>query len=170
MLEPQSGVRIDAFIGLGSNLDAPLDQVNRALGELSEIRASCLIGHSSLYISPPMGPPDQPNYINAVAQLRTELEPQVLLDELLAIEGAHGRVRGTHQWGARTLDLDLLLYGDWRVDSESLTIPHPGLHRREFVLYPLQELAGDLYIPGRGSLHTLINRCPRGHLRRLEVA
>lgn len=170
MLEPQSGARINAFIGIGSNLDAPIEQVNRALGELDAVPASRLVGQSSLYTSPPMGPPEQPNYINAVAQLRTELEPQALLDELLAIEGAHGRVRGTEHWGPRTLDLDLLLYGDRRIDSERLTVPHPRLHEREFVLYPLQELAGNLYIPGRGRLHALINRCPRGELRRLEIA
>ncbi len=170
MLEPRSNAPIDAFIGIGSNLDAPVEQVKRALEELAEITASCLVGQSSFYTSPPMGPPDQPNYINAVAQLRTELEPQVLLDELFAIEGAHGRVRRTEKWGPRSLDLDLLLYGNRRIDSEHLTVPHPGLHEREFVLYPLQELAGDLYIPGYGRLHALIARCPRGELKRLEIA
>lgn len=170
MPERETASRIDAFIGIGSNLDAPIEQVGRAIDELGRMAASRLVARSSLYASPPMGPSEQPDYINAVARLRTTLEPLALLDELLAIEGAHGRVRGTEHWGPRTLDLDLLLYGNWRIDSERLSIPHPGLHEREFVLYPLQELVGDIDIPGRGRLRTLVSRCPRGELARLELA
>lgn len=170
MPELQSASRIDVFIGIGSNLDSPIEQVTRAIDELGRVVASRLIARSSLYASSPMGPSEQPDYINAVAQLRTGLAPLPLLDELLAIEGAHGRVRGTERWGPRTLDLDLLLYGDWRIDSERLTVPHPGLHEREFVLYPLQELMGDIDVPGRGRLRTLVRCCPRGELKRLELA
>lgn len=170
MPEPEAASRIDAFIGIGSNLDAPIEQVSRAIDELGRMTASCLVARSSLYASAPMGPSEQPAYINAVAQLRTGLEPLTLLDELVAIEGAHGRVRGTEQWGPRTLDLDLLLYGDRRIDSERLTVPHPGLHERAFVLYPLQELVGDLDVPGQGRLRKLVRRCPRGELKRLEPA
>lgn len=122
--------------------------------------------YSSLYKSPPMGPPDQPEYINAVAQLDTELSPEALLEALLALEKRHGRERG-EKWGPRSLDLDILLYGNEQIDNERLTIPHPGLPERAFVLYPLQEIDKDLTIPGQGPLRDLLARCPRGGLERL---
>jgi len=116
-----------------------------------------------------MGPQDQPDFVNAVAALSTSLAPQGLLQELLAIEVRHGRRRdGTH-WGPRTLDLDLLLYGDTVLDTPGLILPHPGLHERAFVLYPLADIAPGLSVPGLGGVQDLLSRCRDARIRRLEV-
>jgi 2-amino-4-hydroxy-6-hydroxymethyldihydropteridine diphosphokinase len=170
MPEVLCALRVDTYIGIGSNLDNPIDHVMRGLRELGQIPDTEHVAHSSLYVGPPMGSSHQPDYVNAVARLRTALNPLVLLDDLLAIERAHGRVRTGEHWGPRTLDLDILLYGDCQIDSARLVVPHPGLSERAFVLYPLQELIGDIEVPGQGRLSALIARCPRGDLRRLEVA
>ena len=143
-----------AFIGIGSNLDNPLLQVQTALRELAEIPKTELIRSSSLYRTPPMGPPDQPDYINAVAELTTTLSPTELLDALQALEARHGRVRTIH-WGPRTLDLDLLLYGNETVHTARLTVPHPGIAQRAFVVLPLAEIAPALEIQGLGALSML---------------
>ncbi len=156
-----------AYIGLGSNLADPENQLRRALGALDKIPHSRLIAASALYRSDPVGPQDQPNYINAVAGMETGLSPWALLAALQAIERAHGRVRGPVRWGPRTLDLDLLLFGKQRLDTPVLTVPHPFLHQRAFVLYPLAEIAPDLEIPGQGWLRDLLLGCPRAGLSRL---
>ena len=156
-----------AYIGLGSNLDDPAAQVRRALDLLVSLPGSRLYSHSSLYRSAPLGPADQPDYVNAVAALDTDLDAHALLHELQAIETEQGRVRGDQRWGPRTLDLDLLLYGDAVINDAELTVPHPGLPVRAFVLYPLMEIAPDLMVPGRGSLQELVARCPRDGLARL---
>lgn len=114
-----------------------------------------------------MGPPEQPDYINAVAALETELAPRALLSALQSIEARHGRTRGPLRWGPRTLDLDLLLYGEERIESADLVLPHPGVAERPFVLYPLHELVPALEIPGRGSLRALLERCSDAGLERL---
>jgi 2-amino-4-hydroxy-6-hydroxymethyldihydropteridine diphosphokinase len=159
---------VSAFIGLGSNLDDPRRQVGRALEELAGLPETTLAAQSGLYRSAPMGPADQPAYINAVARLETRLAPEALLDALQAIEARHGRVRAGDRWGPRTLDLDILLYGDARIDSPRLRVPHPGLAARNFVLQPLAELAPDLDIPGLGPLRDLLARCPAAALERLR--
>lgn len=127
-----------------------------------------VVARSSLYRSPPMGPADQPDYINAVAALDTGLPPEALLSALQVIERAHGRRRGGQRWGPRPLDLDVLLYGEAPYSSPTLTIPHPGLHDRAFVLYPLREIAGNLQIPGLGALDALVARCVPDGLERLD--
>lgn len=159
---------IRAYIGLGSNLDDPQAQLRSALQALTEIPATQLAAHSSLYRSTPLGGLDQPDYLNAVAALDTQLSAQALLAELQAIEHRQGRVRSAQRWQARTLDLDLLLYGDLQLQDAALTVPHPGLSERAFVLYPLQELAPELVIPGLGELSSLIARCPRADLQCLD--
>ncbi|MGA7800730.1 MAG: 2-amino-4-hydroxy-6-hydroxymethyldihydropteridine diphosphokinase [Gammaproteobacteria bacterium] len=158
-----------AYIGLGSNLEDPVAQVRRALRELDELPDTDLTSTSVLYSSAPMGPPDQPDYVNAVAALDTGLAPRDLLAHLQAIESAHGRVRTRH-WGARTLDLDLLLYGQLRLREDRLVVPHPGMHERAFVLYPLAEIAPGLRIPGGGLVDDLLRACPRAGLEKLEPA
>nr|VFJ92813.1 MAG: 2-amino-4-hydroxy-6-hydroxymethyldihydropteridinediphosphokinase [Candidatus Kentron sp. H]VFJ93906.1 MAG: 2-amino-4-hydroxy-6-hydroxymethyldihydropteridinediphosphokinase [Candidatus Kentron sp. H]VFK00411.1 MAG: 2-amino-4-hydroxy-6-hydroxymethyldihydropteridinediphosphokinase [Candidatus Kentron sp. H] len=145
-----------AYIGVGSNLGDPRATVRSALaalGQLPETRPSSVSG---LYRSPPMGPPDQPDFINAVAAIRTTLAPLVLLSSLQSMEHRYGRVRGPVHWGPRTLDLDLLLYGDAQITEDVLTVPHPGLHKRAFVLYPLHEIAPDREVPGRGPVKGLL--------------
>lgn len=158
---------IRAYVALGSNLQMPQQQVRRAFAELAELPDTTLAAQSSLYRTPPMGPPDQPPYINAVAALDTALSAVDLLKALLGIERAHGRVRGGERWGPRTLDLDILLYGDQRIDEPSLTVPHSGIAERAFVLYPLSEVAPDVIIPGRGALPALLARCPPDGIERM---
>ncbi len=160
---------VNAYIGIGSNLHDPLFQVTEALKDLGKISASVCIAHSSFYRSPPMGLQSQPDYINAVARLHTRLEPLELLDELQYIEYARGRVRTNQRWEPRILDLDILLYGDHQLSEARLTIPHPGIQQRAFVLYPLEEINPDLDIPGHGPIANLIENCSRSELERLRT-
>ncbi|MCB1798229.1 MAG: 2-amino-4-hydroxy-6-hydroxymethyldihydropteridine diphosphokinase [Gammaproteobacteria bacterium] len=143
------------YIGLGSNLDDPVRQVGDALLEMRQIPGSRLVRHSRLYRSTPIGPQDQPDYVNAAAMLETALGPFELLDALQQIEKRHRRERSV-RWGPRTLDLDLLLYADRRIDSPRLQVPHPQMHRRAFVLVPLHEIAPQLTVPGQGALAVLL--------------
>lgn len=160
--------RVRAYVGLGSNLDDPAGQVRRALSALRALAGTRVAAASPLYRSPPLGPPDQPDYVNAVASLDTALGARALLGELQAIEAAQGRARGGERWGPRTLDLDLLLYGDARIEEGGLVVPHPRAHERAFVLVPLHDLAPALYIPGRGSIRQLLRRVPAAGLERVE--
>jgi 2-amino-4-hydroxy-6-hydroxymethyldihydropteridine diphosphokinase len=146
-----------AYIGLGSNLNNPRDQVLDALRELALQEGIQLLAQSSLYLSEPMGPQDQPEFINAVAAIETRLEPLLLLEVLQSIEKKHGRKRERH-WGPRTLDLDLLLYGEERISHPELTVPHPGIAERGFVLLPLREVAPGLAIEGLGSVEELLQK------------
>ena len=155
---------VTAYIGLGSNLDDPVQQVVTACAEISDISGVQLVATSSLYRSPPLGPTGQPHYINAVAEIACTLTVDSLLDELQRIENVHGRQRGEVRWGPRTLDLDILLFGDNLINNARLTIPHPGLYERPFVLYPLQEIVPDLFIPNHGALSQLIQSCGPGEL------
>lgn len=157
-----------AYIGLGSNLQQPIQQVKQALQALAGLPDTQLLAHSRLYCSAPMGPPDQPDYVNAVAALETSLPALDLLHALHAIEQAQGRIRDGQRWGPRTLDLDILVYGDECINDEQLVVPHPGLHDRNFVLYPLKEIAPGLVIPGRGALSDLVARCPASGLEPIE--
>jgi len=146
------------FIGLGSNLSNPIKQVLSAINALKTLESSTLICASSLYQTAPMGPQDQPNYINAVAKIETQLSPLVLLKNLQSIENQHARTRDTGRWGARTLDLDILHYEGQQSNDPILTLPHPGLQQRNFVLYPLQEISPQLNIPSLGSIKGLIEQ------------
>ena len=136
-----------AYIGLGSNLGDPARQVRDALHEVGNLPESGIVARSPLYRSAPMGPVDQPDYVNAVAALRTALTPLELLEALRSIEDAHGRDRAVPRWGPRTLDLDILLYGDLVLEDRQLVIPHPGLTSRNFVVYPLLRVAPGLVLP-----------------------
>jgi len=155
-----------AYIGLGSNLDNPLDQVTRAFTDLAALPRTRVLSRSALYQSRAIGP-EQPDYINAVAQISTELQPLELLDALQAIEQAHHRLRLQH-WGPRTLDLDLLLYGDQTIEHSRLTVPHPYLTQRAFVLYPLADVNPTLQLPDGRSLQALLSQSPCDGLARLQ--
>ena len=150
---------VRAYLGLGSNLADPLQQVARALDELLAIPQSQCVARSRLYRSAPIGPHDQPDYINAVAALDTQLDARTLLHHLQHIEQLHGRVRDGERWGPRTLDLDLLLYGDEISSDDELTLPHPRAHERAFVLAPLYAIAPHSMIPGKGKVFDLLERC-----------
>lgn len=158
---------VPAFIGLGSNLDDPIDHVRRAFDALKALPHTQWIAGSSLYRSAPMGPVAQSDFINAIAQIETHLAPEVLLNELLSIERLHGRVRGGLRWGPRTLDLDLLIYGAEVISTPQLQIPHPGISQRNFVLLPLAELAPDLHIPNYGSVRSLMETVSRAGIARI---
>lgn len=148
---------VTACVALGSNLDGPRAQVERGLTALATLSKTRLLVCSRLYRTPPWGMLDQPDFINAAARLETTLAPRELLDALLAIEARAGRVRGTRN-GPRTLDLDLLLYGDRVIDEPDLVVPHPRLHERAFVLRPLADVASDLEVPGQGRVADLLSR------------
>jgi 2-amino-4-hydroxy-6-hydroxymethyldihydropteridine diphosphokinase len=147
-----------AFVGLGANLGEPRRQVEAALGELDAIPRTRVVKRSSLYRSCPLGYANQPDFINAVAELDTALEARGLLAELQAIETRHGRSRSFAN-APRTLDMDLLLFGDEVFSGEELTVPHPRMHERAFVLKPLLEIAPQVRIPGRGPAKDFIAAC-----------
>lgn len=136
-----------AYIGLGSNLSQPIEQVKAAIAEIKKVAQSNVIKVSSLYLSKPMGPQDQDDYVNAVLALETTLAPLALLDALQNIENKAGRVRKENRWGARILDLDIILFGNEIISTERLVVPHYGMKEREFVLLPLAEIAADLTFP-----------------------
>jgi 2-amino-4-hydroxy-6-hydroxymethyldihydropteridine diphosphokinase len=146
------------FIGLGANLNHPQDQVLRAIQALDKLPHTRLLAHSALYRSAPVGYLDQPDFINAVAQLETQLAPRALLDALLELERENGRTREFPN-APRTLDLDLLLYDDLRHHEHGLTVPHPQMHKRAFVLRPLLEIAPGCIIPGVGSAAEAMREC-----------
>ncbi len=154
------------YIGLGSNLDDPRQQVQKALESLASMDGVEQLQCSSIYRSAPLGPQDQPDFINAVARLECELEALDLLHALQDIENQHGRVRKQH-WGPRTLDLDVLLYGAEEIDHEELKVPHPEIPRRNFVLIPLYEIAPQLTIPGMGDLAKLLQHVSSEGLERI---
>lgn len=135
------------FIGLGSNLANPVLQIKTALDSLANLPSSQLVKTSPLYGSTPQGPQDQPDFVNAVCLLQTELPPLTLLDALQAIEQAQGRIKKRH-WGERLIDLDILLYDDAVMTTERLTLPHPQMHQRDFVLMPLADISPGLVITG----------------------
>jgi 2-amino-4-hydroxy-6-hydroxymethyldihydropteridine diphosphokinase len=158
----------EAFVGLGANLENPLVQIRQAISELGALGKTRLLGVSSLYRSTPVGYADQPDFINAVARLQTELSPRELLAALHAIENRHGRRRSVRN-APRTLDLDLLLYGLTVVCEEGLILPHPRMHERAFVLEPLAEIAPDASVPGYGPVAQLLERVGRGGVEKLDA-
>lgn len=157
---------IRVFVALGANLDGPVAQLDRACEALLSLAAPGSFRVSPYYRSRPMGDVVQPDYVNAVACFDTELEPLALLDALQAIEASQGRER-LIRWGARTLDLDLLLYGDSLIQTERLTVPHYGMKQRSFVLLPLYDLAPTLILPCGSALESLINQTMRDELHQL---
>ncbi|MDG2502318.1 MAG: 2-amino-4-hydroxy-6-hydroxymethyldihydropteridine diphosphokinase [Porticoccaceae bacterium] len=152
----------EVYIGLGSNLedrgDSPETQLDRAIESISQHPAISLIAVSSRYQTKAIGPGNQPDYINAAARLSTALSPLDLLDALQQIEHQQGRVR-TIRWGARTLDLDILLYNNQVIDSERLNVPHPRMHERAFVLAPLRDLDASIELPSGESILNLLANC-----------
>jgi 2-amino-4-hydroxy-6-hydroxymethyldihydropteridine diphosphokinase len=149
---------VSAYVGLGSNLAAPGDQVERALRELDALPQTRLVARSRLYRTAPWGGVEQPDFINAVAELATGLDAHDLMRALLDIEYRAGRRRNGERNGPRVLDLDLLLYGDAQIADADLQVPHPRLHERAFVLVPLAEIAPDLAVPGQGAVRGLLAR------------
>jgi len=168
---------VEVWIGLGSNLADPERQLELALAALQQLALGNSLRCSSFYLSKALLADtaneengQQPDYVNAVATMRTTLLPHDLLEQLQSLETLQGRVRDqtTLRWSPRTLDLDILLYGDDQIDTPTLTVPHPGIRLREFVLYPMYELSPALEIPLLGSLERLVQRCPERGMRLLK--
>lgn len=157
------------YIGLGANLQQPAEAIASALAKLHVHSDVSNLQCSSLYHSKPMGPQDQPDYVNAVAAFETKLEPLLLLDLLQTIEQEHGRLRERY-WGPRTLDLDILLIDNRTIDNERLKVPHPGIELREFVVIPLAEIAPELDLPNGKSVKSLALSIPDNELRILAPA
>jgi len=147
-----------AYIGVGSNLQDPRRQVDTACARLADLPRTRLVLTSRLYASRPFGPVSQPDFVNAVAGLLTQLDPESVLRELRALESAMGRTAPRERWGPRIIDLDLLALGSERRSLPSLTLPHPGIVERNFVLYPLSDIAPDLELPGMGRVAELKRR------------
>jgi 2-amino-4-hydroxy-6-hydroxymethyldihydropteridine diphosphokinase len=157
-----------AYVGIGANLRNPVAQVRSGIEALAMLPDTRLARFSSLYKSAPVGYLDQPEFVNAVAQVETTLTPRALLDALLRLERRHGRTREFAN-APRTLDLDLLLYGDTIVDESGLTVPHPRMHERAFVMVPLAEIAPDARVPGRGIAAELVRSVDQASVSRIEL-
>ena len=155
------------YLGLGANLNAPRKQIHAAVTALKALKDVEFVCVSHDYASKPMGPQDQPDYVNAVACVKTALKPEQLLDLTQAIELEHGRVRKEERWGPRTLDIDILLFGNDVIDTPRLTVPHYGLTEREFVVYPLLEIAPTLVLPNNQSLADITKTLPLNDLQQL---
>jgi len=160
---------VPAYVALGSNLDDPRSQVERALAALDQLPQTRCVLRSSLYRSRPLGPVEQPDFVNAVAGLLTALEPADLLASLQALETSLGRERPAVRWGPRRIDLDLLVHGGARVAQPGLELPHPGIAERAFVLAPLAEIAPDLDVPGVGRVSALLAKLDSSGLERLAA-
>ena len=162
-------MKVQAFIGLGANLGDPQNQVRRAIVALGDFPRTRLLASSSLYRSSPVGVAPQPDFVNAVARLETALAARELLEELLTAEARAGRER-PGPGAPRTLDLDLLLYGEAVIDEPGLAVPHPRMHERAFVLLPLAEIAADISIPRKGSVKTLLAACRGQSIERIGAS
>jgi len=160
---------IPAYVALGSNLDDPCAQVERAFAALSAVQGARLVARSSLYRSPPFGQVAQPDFINAVAGMLTTIAAGEFLAELKSIEQRLGRAQPSVRWGPRSIDLDLLVHGTTRLAEPGLTLPHAGIAQRAFVLVPLAEVAPDLDVPGLGSVRTLAAAVPPTGLERIAA-
>lgn len=155
-------MHMKTYVAMGSNLSQPVQMVQTAMAELARLPTTRLLQRSSLYQAKPWGPQNQPDFINAVALLETDLFAAQLLEYLSALERQLGRIP-SERWGPRVIDLDILLYGDMIMKSDKISIPHPGIYQREFVLFPLAEIAPDLILPTGQSILELKAACdPRG--------
>lgn len=159
---------VRAWLGLGSNLHQPEAQIREALRRLDATTDIELLRKSSLFRTPPWGDEKQDDFINAVAQIETSLEPAALLNDIQMIESLMGRQRGDRRWGPRLIDIDLLLFGNLQVQTAKLVVPHPRMHERAFVLVPLVELEPDLVIPGHGRVDELLQQIDTSGIERLD--
>lgn len=156
-----------AFVALGSNLEDPVRQLGRAFEALAELPDTRLVSESPMYRNQAVGPEPQPAYVNAVAKIDTGLNPHALLDALQKTEISLGRAPNRARWAPRIIDLDLLIYDDLEIRDERLTVPHPEICRRRFVLLPLSDIAPDLIVPGCGPVDDLLSRAPRHDMQRI---
>ncbi len=163
-----TGFRSTVFVGLGANLNDPVRQLHTAIREIDEIPEAALAKISSFYQTAPVGIVDQPPFVNAVVCVHTTLSPHDLLRHLEAIETSHGRVRAEKN-GPRTLDLDILIFNEWRINDTKLVTPHPRMHERAFVLVPLLEIAPEVYIPGKGPAVAALAKLDTGGVQKMTT-
>ena len=166
--EDASARWVPAYVALGSNLDDPARQVRRALEALGTLPDTLVVARSSLYRTAPMGPVPQPDFVNAVAGLLTRLDARSLLRRLKSLETQLGRAVPVQRWGPRLIDLDLLVHGTERVAEEGITVPHPGVAERAFVLVPLAEISAGLVVPGMGRVSALVQKMDTTGMERLD--
>lgn len=159
---------VECYIALGSNLDSPKNRILKAISQIKRFSHTLLVNVSSLYRSPPWGVTLQPDFINAVVKLKTALSAEHLLKELLALEKLHGRIRN-YRWGPRTLDCDLLLYHDQSINEPNLTVPHPRMTERVFVLLPLAEIAPRIIV-NEQPISTWVSRCDSSQIEKLILS
>ncbi len=155
------------FIALGSNLENPKEQVKNGILSIKKINGIKILSESNLYETPPVGILDQPNFVNAVIKIHSDLNPYKLLDKLLKIEHIAGRIR-VGKNGPRILDLDILLFNDLILNGKNLTIPHPRMHERLFVLMPLKDIDENIVIPNHGAIKHIINKLAPENINRIE--
>ena len=158
------------YVAIGSNLGDRAAHIRQAVDDIQSLEGSSQLRCSSMYETDPMGPQDQPDYLNAVCEFLYSETAEVLLDSLQHIEQQHGRVRSGQRWGARVLDLDIALFGDQQISTPNLTIPHAGIAERSFVLWPLAELNDTLVIPGHGPIEALLEQCEGFGIRIVDSA
>jgi len=158
------------FLGLGSNLEQPILQIQEAVDRIRDIPGVTVQKLSSMYRSPPMGPQEQPDFVNAVAVIETNLSAKELLVFLQRIEDTQERDRSVERWGPRTIDLDILLFGDESVETAELTIPHKGVKQRPFFVYPIAEIAENLVFPDGENIIDVKSRCPMAGLQVIKVS
>ena len=163
-----AAVWMPVYVGIGSNLDDPVAQVRGGLSSLAQLEDCRLIASSRLYRSPPLGPQNQPDFVNAVAGLLTMRTPHDLLGALKQLEVTLGRGTPVERWGPRKIDFDLLVYGGERIDTVELTVPHAGVPERNWVLYPLMDIAPDLSVVGHGRVRDLADRLGSAGLTLIE--
>lgn len=156
------------YIALGSNLGDRERHLLQGASDLAALPGSSALRVSSIYETAPMGPQDQPDFLNCACEINCTQDPDSLLDQLQLIERQHGRVHSARRWSARALDLDILLYAEMQLQSDTLQIPHPGIAERSFVLWPLHELQPELFIPGHGQIKKLMQTCPLYGIRKYQ--
>jgi 2-amino-4-hydroxy-6-hydroxymethyldihydropteridine diphosphokinase len=157
-----------AYVAIGANLDDPLARVRESFALLDQLPRTKLVARSKLYRSRPLGPADQPDFVNAAAGLLTTLTAAQLLEELKSLEQMLGRQTASVRWGPRRIDFDLSVFGSEQISTETLTVPHPGVPVRSFVLYPLLDIAPDLAVPGHGRVRELAARISAESLAAIE--
>jgi len=161
-------LKTTVYLGLGSNLSNPVEQLKIALNTISDLPQTQLVNSSSFYASKPLGPQDQPDFVNAVCKIQTKLSPQVLLKALQQIEVEQGRIKKRH-WGERLIDIDILLYGEQIIVENNLTVPHLQMIARDFVLVPLNEISPGLVIPNKGEVSKLLSNLKESYLIALDL-
>ena len=164
----KNAIYTDVYIGLGSNIEQPYLQIKKAIVALDNLSGTKVLSNSGYFTSKPMGPDDQPDYVNAVVEIQTTMEAAELLQQCQLIEQKQGRIKNRH-WGERTIDLDILLYADQKIDTSDLTVPHPGICQRDFVYLPLLKINSEIEVPAKGMLHDIVQSAESQTLKKLNT-